>query len=626
MNHSGQTIGKILYALLFTVLLPVLLWVWASFASSQITLPAVYKPEAGWLVAGFGLFWIVWGMFSLYRYGKGLPMNAFPPEHYVQKGAYRWWSHPIYAGFGLLCGGASVALGSAAGLYLVTPVAVLGMTALVLGYENIDLGRRFPQSRTDAWLALPAATDEPPGPPLRVGQFLMLAAVIYLSNFIWANLQLTPESSGFSVHLAEPGGWYRPLLLTFSWTFAGILYAVVPSYRQLREVQTALYAAVILSFFLAVMLPVTAPAIVFPDVRGAFSLTVQPVVILVAAVYFSRLFYKFRVFFVGAGLVLALLISEFSPFPNEHKLGALAVFCVAIFLPSFWQNILILAEKIANSWREWEFGPVRVINHGFYVGVGAFLGILLVGHLVGKDYVWAILLFSVVGLVCSALWAQFIEGSEKLKRPFGYYGAVISVVFAGVLLKVLGYPVWMLIGAFSVAMPWVQSIGRLRCLINGCCHGGPCAAEDGIRYFHPRSRVCGLSHLKGESLYPTQVYSFIWMFFAGFFLWRLWTGGVPYPFIFGIYLILNGLGRFVEEAYRGEVQTPKFYGLRLYQWMAVLSVSTGMIMTTLKVERAPFTPEWSWQIVVSAGLIGLFTFLAMGVDFPRSNARFSRLV
>ncbi len=168
---TNQILGKILYALLFTVLLPGILWLWAAFAETQMTLPASQAPVGGWIVAGFGLFWIVWGMFSLYRYGKGLPMNAFPPEYYVQKGAYRWWSHPIYAGFGLLCGGSSAALGSAAGLYLVTPVAVLGMVALVAGYENIDLKKRFPQFRNDAWLTFPSRGEERPGWQLRAGQW-----------------------------------------------------------------------------------------------------------------------------------------------------------------------------------------------------------------------------------------------------------------------------------------------------------------------------------------------------------------------------------------------------------------------------------------------------------------------
>ncbi|MCP4105598.1 MAG: hypothetical protein GY749_08685 [Desulfobacteraceae bacterium] len=30
---------------------------------------------------------------------------------------------------------------------------------------------------------------------------------------------------------------------------------------------------------------------------------------------------------------------------------------------------------------------------------------------------------------------------------------------------------WQLAGAFSVAGQFVQAIGRLRCLVQGCCHG-----------------------------------------------------------------------------------------------------------------------------------------------------------
>lgn len=626
MNYPGPTFGKALYAVLFMVLLPGILWLWADSASAQIPLPVVYAPEAGWPIAGFGLFWMVWGMVSLYQFGKGLPMNAFPPEQFVQKGAYRWWGHPIYVGFGMLCFGVSLGLGSVAGLYLVTPVVVLGMVSLVLGYENIDLRNRFPHVRTDAWFGLPSPMDLRPGWPLRAGQLLVLFIAVLLSNFIWMQLQLAPGPAYLPVLSAVPKDLGKVLLIAGTWMFTGILYFVVTSERQLREVQIAFWTAIFLHFFAALLYPKAAPANMYPHAGWAGCLTVPPVVTIVSAVFYSRVFYRYRIFFVIAGLGMAMFVSEFSPFPDVHRITAIAVFCVTIFLPSLWKNILILAEKIANSWREWEFGPVRVINHGFYVGIGAFSGVLLIGHLVGKDYAWAILLFAVIGLVCSALWAQFIEGSEKLKRPFGYYGSVVSVFFAWMILKALGYPVWMLIGAFSVAMPWVQAIGRLRCLVNGCCHGAPSGPDDGIRYFHPRSRVCGLSHLKGERLYPTQVYSFIWMFFAGFFLLRLWNGGASYPFIFGIYLILNGLGRFVEEAYRGEIQTPRHFGLRLYQWMAILSVISGMVMTTLNVDRPVLAPEWNWQIVVSAALTGLFTFFAMGVDFPRSNARFSRLV
>ncbi|HZJ36995.1 MAG TPA: hypothetical protein VFD29_10260, partial [Gillisia sp.] len=87
-----------------------------------------------------------------------------------------------------------------------------------------------------------------------------------------------------------------------------------------------------------------------------------------------------------------------------------------------------------------------------------------------------------------------------------------------------------------------------------------------------------------------------------------------------------GIGRFVEEAYRGEVQTPIIKGLRLYQWTAILTVLIGIIMTAIHIDVVAITADFGWETVVSALIGGLFTTFAMGVDFPYSNARFSRLV
>ena len=112
----------------------------------------------------------------------------------------------------------------------------------------------------------------------------------------------------------------------------------------------------------------------------------------------------------------------------------------------------------------------------------------------------------------------------------------------------------------------------------------------------------------------------------GFILLSLWYNNFSSPFIFGLYLILTGIGRFVEEAYRGEVQTPILKGLRLYQWTAILSVFIGIIMTLIDIDSAAILSNVGWETILSATIGGLFTTFAMGIDFPYSNARFSRLV
>ena len=140
-----------------------------------------------------------------------------------------------------------------------------------------------------------------------------------------------------------------------------------------------------------------------------------------------------------------------------------------------------------------------------------------------------------------------------------------------------------------------------------------------------RSRVVYLAGLGGRPIYPTPLYSILYNLVLGPLLVRAWTLGAPLPLIGGMYLVLGGLCRFVEEAHRGEPQTPCFGGLRVYQWLALAAVAVGALVTTL-----PGPPYSNHVELAPAALgyalgFGLFTALMMSVDFPESARRFSRL-
>jgi prolipoprotein diacylglyceryltransferase len=126
-------------------------------------------------------------------------------------------------------------------------------------------------------------------------------------------------------------------------------------------------------------------------------------------------------------------------------------------------------------------------------------------------------------------------------------------------------------------------------------------------------------------VHATPVYSILWNILIGLALLRLVQLHPSPTLIGGIYLVLCGAGRFVEEAYRGEPQTKIVLGLRLYQWIAVITVVAGAIVTSVR--TAPMTQTFHFHfssLAVAAGC-GAVAWFVTGIDFPESSWRFARL-
>jgi protein-S-isoprenylcysteine O-methyltransferase Ste14 len=616
--------GKLLYAITFLILIPSGLWFWAQYTLREVQLPAIESRTIGMVMMIAGGLFMVWAMMALKHFGKGLPMNAFPPPVFVTRGPYRVFRHPIYWGFGILMTGYFIFSGSASGFWMVAPLTILGMVALVMGYENIDLKQRFPGQKTQTILSLPENKNEAPHLRDRLASVFWVSLMLLLSNVLIASRGFgSPDLRHASV------GMINGINILFLPLLNMLFICAIPFFLNSKNGVREWAISAILSLgylvFIALPSPVIRAVFLMPEVPYLIAVPVFLVFISLNALY--RQSAKIAVVFTFIALVLVGI-----QFTNSRSTGlyfavSTVIFLLSAFYRAIWFFIKTAGEKIANSWKEWVFWKIRVINHGMYAGLGTFFVIFGGGVLAGGNYAPALMICSMVLTICAALWAQVIEGSEKLKRPFGYYGSVAGLLLGSLVVWFMGLSVWVVMGVGSVVMPWGQALGRLRCLVNGCCHG--CRTSNdliGIRFFHSRSRVNNISGLRGELLHPTQLYSIVWLFFVGVFLFTLWNNHVSNPLIFGLYLILTSLGRFVEEAYRGEAQTPVITGLRLYQWVAVVVAITGIAMTCIRTEPVAVNPGFCWGTLGYAALGGFFSFFAMGVDFPYSNVRFSRLV
>jgi membrane-associated phospholipid phosphatase/protein-S-isoprenylcysteine O-methyltransferase Ste14 len=628
----------VLYGALFVVVFPLALIAWARAA--RVNLPEIHSVSGGLLITITGGLVMAAGMIALWRLGGGLPMNAFPPPRLVQKSIYALVPHPIYGGFVMICGGVSVYFGSASGVWLVTPSVALACASLVLGYEMPDLRARFGVPEFSTWLP----RDQTGHPSLleRIRVYLVvLLPWLAVFELIGATGR---EPEAMSTYL--PFEKHIPILeqseLLYASTYIVVLVAPLfaRSGHSLRRFAQLGLKAMALLFPLYMLLPFFVAPRPFHSSTpigsllllertpasgiGAFP-SFHVVWALIAAYAFGRGGpWRRRLWWFWAGLVALSCITTGMHSILDVLAGAIA-FVVVVHMDDLWKWILRLAEITANAWKEWRIGPVRIINHGGFAALAAIVGVSLIDMLLGPGrtaVTLSIFLFSIIG---AALWAQWVEGSPSLLRPMGFYGGMLGACFGSLAALLTGADLWSVFAAVCIAAPWIQAIGRLRCLVQGCCHGRAITTVAGIRYRHPRSRVCRLTEFGGMPIHATQVYSILCNMVIGAALLRLYQAKASAAMICGAYLLMSGAGRFVEEAYRGEPQTKNLFGLHLYQWIAAACVIGGAAITALPNSTRLQLGALRTSSILLAVACGAITWFVTGVDFPESSRRFARL-
>lgn len=631
---------KVLYGILFVVILPALLMLWAHGTKNVVHLPAPQSILWGVALATTGIAVMSVGMMSLWVHGGGLPMNAFPPPRFVQSGIYSIIPHPIYGGFVIACAGVAVTIGSASGLWLVTPFVALASAALVLGYEQPDLSRRFGPRLFSPWLPVDSKAEPPPLERIRVYLVVLLPWLVVYESIVRLGASADAVKTYMPFEIRLPVIEWTEVVYASTYVVVLLTPVLVQSGHALRQFVHRGLIAMVLVFPMYVLLPFVAPPRPFIPTTpiGQLLQWERTGDSLVAAFpSFHVLWALIAASALGAAgrrkryvwTLWAALVAGSCVTTGMHSiadvLAGMVAYALIIHVDDIWIAILNGAERITNLWKEWRIGPVRIINHGGFAAAAVLIWIWLIDALLGPGHELLILSIFLGATVGAAFWAQWIEGSPSLLRPLGFYGGMLGAGIGASVAVATGVNLWITLAAICVATPWLQGIGRLRCLVQGCCHGRATLTVQGIRYTHTSSRVCRLTTLAGIPIHATPVYSILWNGFVAAVLLRLVQVHSPATLIAGLYLLMSGIGRFVEEAYRGEPQTLVFFGLRLYQWVALATVVVGAVMTTVKGAPALHQPTWSVSSIALAFGCGLAAWFVTGVDFPESSRRFARL-
>jgi len=163
-----------------------------------------------------------------------------------------------------------------------------------------------------------------------------------------------------------------------------------------------------------------------------------------------------------------------------------------------------------------------------------------------------------------------------------FYGGLIgAVTVALIYLRRHRLPLWTTTDVFAPAIALGHAVGRLGCLMAGCCFGRPTSLPWAITFTNPQA-AANVGTPLGIPLHPTQLYEAgAELLILGVLLaWE--RRGRPFPGrTFWTYMLLYGVSRFIIEFYRGDTRGVVFGALSTSQFVSVVLVPLAIVMLVL---------------------------------------------
>ncbi len=189
------------------------------------------------------------------------------------------------------------------------------------------------------------------------------------------------------------------------------------------------------------------------------------------------------------------------------------------------------------------------------------------------DFAYTALLYCMIGGILGSKLYYAVDVSLRTGAPFSalffaregitWYGGFLGGTVAGYVgCRLHGVSALTFANAVCIGAAVGQALGRVGCFLVGDDYGVVTDLPWGIAF--PQGAPPTL-----DRVHPTQLYECFWLLsFAGL----LWRRRHVSPFLFGEYLMLNGLGRFFIEMLR--LNEP-LLGLTEPQWIAIGLMVSG---------------------------------------------------
>jgi len=207
----------------------------------------------------------------------------------------------------------------------------------------------------------------------------------------------------------------------------------------------------------------------------------------------------------------------------------------------YWYGVLVAIGFVAGLWT----ASRRALHAGISGEIVADLGPwLLLGTVAGARLLYVVSYWR-EDFAGKPFWELFNIRSGGLVYYGGFIGASLACI---VFVRFKKLPLWRIADILAPSIALGYAIGRIGCLMNGCCYGRPTDLPWALRFpaDHPT---------QGHYVHPTQLYESalnlgLYAALAWLFRRRQFDGQ-----IFAAYLVCYAVLRAFVESFRGDYTT-----------------------------------------------------------------------
>lgn len=216
---------------------------------------------------------------------------------------------------------------------------------------------------------------------------------------------------------------------------------------------------------------------------------------------------------------------------------------------------------------------------------------------------------SILTFLGLAMATKIITSEEQL---IYYHHEIAIIIMVTIVLKITNQPVLYYLDITILGIGTFLILGRVGCLMVGCCHGRP--YKCGICY-RKEHVAAGFTHYyQGVRLFPIQAVESVWVLFivitgSAFVITRQPPGQV-----FVWYVVSYDIGRFIFEFARGDPERPYFQGFSEGQWISVI-----LMCAVVGGEVAGILPFHIWHIFATAAMISAMITVASARRIRKSD-------